>query len=98
MAESLKMLLMISPAMATFIAYLYAADKLDGMVRNRFPEEWKAIVGKKGIHSSSNALRLVRNGRALRSLKDAQIARQLDLIRYIFWAFALAVFLAFLFA
>ena len=67
-------------------------------VRERFPEQWDEIVGESAAHSSSNAMRLFRNGRVLRALNDVDVARQLNIVRYIVWAFVLSVLFAFLFA
>ena len=96
--DSLRMFLFVLPAIGAFVAYLYAASRLDSKVRERFPELWDEIVGESAAHSSSNAMRLFRNGRTLRAQNDVDIARQLDLIRYIAWAFVLGVLFAFMFA
>lgn len=84
--------------MSAYLGYLYAADKLDRLVRTRYQVEWKEIIGDRDAHSSSNAIRLMRRGAVLRGLNDLQVSKQLDLIRYIFWAFGLSVLFAFLFA
>ena len=92
------MFLMICPALGAYIAYLYAASKLDSDVRTNHPATWDQIVGEKGSHSSSNAFRLFLKGKKLRALNDESISKQLDLIRYIFWTFFLGLVFAFLFA
>ena len=89
---------MMCPALAAFVAYLYAASKLDRDMRTNHLATWGQIVGENDIHSSSNAFRLFVNGKMLRALGDENISRQLDLIRYIFWAFFLGLVFAFLFA
>jgi len=96
--ESLQMFLMMCPALAAYIAYLYAASKLDRDMRSRHPATWDQIVGERDVHSSSNAFRLFLKGKELRVLNDEMISRQLDLIRYIFWVFLLGLIFAFLFA
>ena len=98
LSESLKMFLMLCPALGAYIAYLYAASKLDRDMRARHPATWDQIVGERGIHSSSNAFRLFLRSKELRVLDDEEISRQLDLIRYTFWAFLLGLIFAFLFA
>ncbi len=98
MPETLLMFLGICPALAVFIGYLYAADRLDKIVRTRYPNEWDEVIGENDAHSSSNAIRLMRHGTKLRTLNDREISRQLTLLRYLFWAFALALLYAFLFA
>ena len=89
---------MMCPALGAYIAYLYAASKLDHDMRTGHPATWDQIVGKKDSHSSSNAFRLFLKGKSLRALDDNEISKQLDLIRYIFWAFLLGLVFAFLFA
>ena len=98
MPDSLKMFLMMCPALGAFIAYLYAASKLDRDMRIDHLATWDQIVGENGIHSSSNAFRLFVKGKKLRALDDENISKQLDLIRYILWAFFLGLVFAFLFA
>lgn len=98
MPDSLAMFLGICPALAVFIGYLYAADRLDRLVHTRYPAEWEQIIGETVAHSSSNAIRLMRKGEMLRSLNDVEITRSLVILRYLFWAFALSLIYAFLFA
>ena len=87
---------MMCPALGAYMAYLYAAGRLDRDMRARHPATWDQIVGERDIHSSSNAFRLFMKGKELRELNDEEISRQLDLIRYIFWAFLLGLIFAFL--
>lgn len=92
------MFLMMCPALGAFIGYLYAAGRLDRDMRARHPATLEQIIGAKDIHSSSNAFRLFLRGNELRALNDEEISKQLDLIRYIFWAFLLGLVFAILFA
>lgn len=89
---------MMCPALGAYIAYLYAASRLDCDVRARHPATWGQIVGERHIHSSSSAFRLFLKGKELRALNDEEISKQLDLIRFTFWAFLLGLIFAFLFA
>ncbi len=97
MPESLVYFLTMAPTLALFIGYLYAADALDRVVRSRYPAVWNRIAGHWDAHSSSNAFLLFRESELLKSLGDAEIARQLTVIRYIFLAFALSLVVVFLF-
>ena len=98
MPEPLAYFLTLGPSLALFIAYLYAADALDEVVRSRYPNVWNRIAGHWDSHSSSNAFFLIRESEMLRSLDDAEVSRLLTRIRYIFWAFALSLIYAFLVA
>jgi hypothetical protein len=97
MPEPLVYFLTMAPTLALFIGYLYAADALDRVVRSRYPDVWNRIAGHWDAHSSSNAFLLFRESELLRSLGDAEIARLLTVIRYIFLAFALSLVVVFLF-
>ena len=98
MPESLFMLLKLVPALAAFIAYLYAADALDKVVRSRYPEIWSKIAGHWDAHSSSNAFFLVRERQSLTSLNDSQVSRLLTTIRFLFWVFGLSLLALLFFA
>jgi hypothetical protein len=98
MPDSLVLFLGICPALVVFIGYLYAAGRLDRLVHTRYPVEWEQIIGETVAHSSSNAIRLMRKGEMLRSLNDVEITKSLVILRYLFWAFALSLIYAFLFA
>ena len=60
MPEPLLTFLKLVPALAAFIAYLYAADALDKVVRSRYHEIWSKIARYWDAHSSSNTFLLVR--------------------------------------
>lgn len=89
---------MMCPALGAFIAYLYAASRLDRDVRARHPATWDQIVGERHVHSSSSAFQLFLKGNELRALNDEALSKQLRLIRYIFWMFLIGLIFAFLFA
>ena len=91
MPESLLIFLKMVPALASFIAYLYAADALDKVVRSRYPKIWSKIAGHWDAHSSSNAYFLVQESQMLRSLNDSQVSKLLTTIQYIFWVFGLSL-------
>ena len=92
------MFLMMCPALGAFIAYLYAASKLDRDIRARHPANQEKIFGAKDTHASSNVIRLLFRRKEIGALGDEEVSRQLDLVRYSFWAFLLGLVFAFLFA
>ena len=96
MSEFLMMLLTALPALAVFVGYLYAADKLDTVVRTRYPGEWNKIAGDWDAHSSSNAFVLLKERKSLTSLNDAEVSRLIALINYLIVAFVLSLVFAYL--
>jgi len=93
--EFLMLLLTALPALAAFLGYLYAADRLDTVMRARYPGEWNKIAGDWDAHSSSNAFLLLKERKLLASLKDAEVSRLTALISYLFIAFALSLVFAY---
>ena len=89
------MLLTALPALAVFVGYLYAADKLNTVVRGRYPNEWNEIAGDWDAHSSSNAFFLVKERRLLKSLNDAEVSKLIALINFLFVAFVMSLVFAY---